>query len=695
MGSEYVDDHYFIDKRGRSPSQRMWDKTSTLGKIIYLIYVIPLFAILISVALLLSPFYLFIRKTRPLLPSTSLPDPSTKYIDKTTGKKRYSKYEWFGEDKEFPLYTLFVPLGKGPGLHRRTWEMFNYFIESYKMVLKQGLQAGGCLTAIIVGYMQVRMMIHDLNDPTVVDYSQEMPLINYDPAERLRTDSECAYGVGTGIANWANGKEPLAWYTLYHIFILILCICLFGDELLNVRFGCFAPQWFRAGNGYTIMFLAAATLSISPNWDYPETVQFRYLILVIIFIFGLYNVLRTLITSIGCSTSGYKHLDYRVGRKPLRFWTDSEWQDEYYRMNFIQPGKHERYFWTEHLQAKIGDWDFPLERRSREDIKAQIAHQKKMDPKYDDGRIQKVWQKSGEDLENQRGRLSRVVIHGGPKKMHDNFKRELEEMKRIHVPPNDPDNPPDEEMEKEIIKALDKDKGYFGIANWKPRTKSFGWWWFDVRRGYYMICAFGLFFLRIGICCFDLAAGTFYQYLEEYNQASNQWKINGGPSNDTCQYYKGSSVPIFILPGGNAYSGVIAMYIWVGVWNTFLLGMCLAIFMVAISNNMWWGMHIGFLPITLIGPRMTSMSLGITLGFVALATLQQGFYFHNDAGIIFTKIVCYASIAGAALSIYPNEPLRPNFTRDPFWPWTSRFAFRRMDRKKWHYENKDMQDMGQ
>nr|XP_019044530.1 hypothetical protein I302_06442 [Kwoniella bestiolae CBS 10118]OCF23460.1 hypothetical protein I302_06442 [Kwoniella bestiolae CBS 10118] len=686
MGSEYVDDHYYIDKNDRTPSQRMWARTSPFHRLIYYLYIIPLFVLLLTLALVLSPFYLFIRATRPLLPSTSLPDPKTKRRDKTTGKRRYSKYEWFGEEKEFPLYTLFVPLGKGPGLHRRTWEMFNYFIEFYKMILKQGLQVGGCTTALVVGYMQVRMMVHDLNDPLVVDYSQTYPLPNYDPAERLRTDPDCAYGVGSGIANWANGKEPLAWYTMYHIFILILCICLFGDELLNVRFGCFAPQWHRAGNGYTIMFLAAATLSTSPNWDYPETVQIRYLVLVVIVIFGLYNVLRTLVASVGCSTSGFKHLDYRVGRKPLRFWTDSEWMDDYYRMNFIQPGRHERYFWTEYLQSKVGDWNFPLERRSREDIKAQVEGLKKRNAKWDDGRLQKVWQPSPEELENRRGRMSRVVIHGGPKKMPGNFKTELDEMKRVHVPPIDPDDPPDEKLEKEMIKALDRDKAYFGIADWKPRTKSFGWWWFDVRRGYYMLCALGLFALRFGLCCFDLSAGSFYQYLEEYKDAADQWKINGGPSNDTCQYYKGSSVPIFILPGGNAYSG--------GVWNTFILGMCAAIFGVAVSNNMWYGMHIGFAPITLIGPRMTSMSLGITTAFVALANLQQGFYFHNDAGIIFTKIICYASIIGAALCVYPNEPLRPNFTRDPFWGWTSRCAFRRMDRKKWHYEDKDMQDMG-
>ena len=33
----------------------------------------------------------------------------------------------------------------------------------------------------------------------------------------------------------------------------ILCLMLILDELVNVRVGLFAPQWNRAGHGYTIM----------------------------------------------------------------------------------------------------------------------------------------------------------------------------------------------------------------------------------------------------------------------------------------------------------------------------------------------------------------------------------------------------------------------------------------------------------
>ncbi|WWC71735.1 uncharacterized protein I206_105693 [Kwoniella pini CBS 10737] len=675
MGSDFVDKHYYInEKTGSTPFQRTWKKTSPIEKLLYIIYLIPLIALLIILGLIMILPFLFIRRTRPLLPKSEEIDPIYK-------KKK-----------------------RGPGLHRRIWEMFEIFLNLYYMTLKQGLQVGGCLSSIILIYMQIRMIIHDLNNPIIIDYSQQAQISNSDPADRLRTDHDCAYGVGTGIANWANGKEPLAWYGMYHAFIIILCICLFGDELLNVRFGCFAPQWNRAGVGYTTMFLAVATLSTSPNWDFPETVQFRYIILILIFLLGLYNVLRTIVSMNGCTKSEIRFEDGRVGRKPLRFWTKGQWKSEWFRLNFLPPPGKGSYFWTENLQNYIGDWNFPLRIRSRKSLEKQIElQQNEIENKFDDGRIQKVYQKSEKELIWQRGRISRVVIHGGPRKMPPNLKAEIDAMKRIHVGqlPDYDGLLSDEEIEKieeKVLAELEKDKGYFGIANWVPSVRVYAWLWFDVRRIFCIICGIGLLSIRAAICSFDLSAGAWYAYLDEYTKAQDNWKINGGPDDNTCQYYKGTSVPIFVLPGGKAVTGVAAMYIWVSLWNMFLVGMCLGVIGVAISNNMWWGMHLGLLgpipvPITLIGPRMTSMSMGLTLGFVAIATLQQGFFFHNDFGIIATKIFCYAGVVGMILSLFPNEPLRPDFTRSPFWPWTSRYAFRRMDRKKWKYgwaNNNDM-----
>lgn len=46
----------------------------------------------------------------------------------------------------------------------------------------------------------------------------------------------------------------------------MLCLMLIGDETFNVRMGLFAPQWSRAGIGYTIMlcvlFFACLILSL-------------------------------------------------------------------------------------------------------------------------------------------------------------------------------------------------------------------------------------------------------------------------------------------------------------------------------------------------------------------------------------------------------------------------------------------------
>lgn len=77
---------------------------------------------------------------------------------------------------------------------------------------------------------------------------------------------------------------------------------------------------------------------------------------------------------------------------------------------------------------------------------------------------------------------------------------DLKQRERCHVGPIDPDDLPTEEEEKEMIRMLDEDKGYFGIANWKPVTKSWGWWWFDARRVACIIVGLALMSVRIGLC---------------------------------------------------------------------------------------------------------------------------------------------------------------------------------------------------
>lgn len=151
-----------------------------------------------------------------------------------------------------------------------------------------------------------------------------------------------------------------------------------------------------------------------------------------------------------------------------------------------------------------------------------------LDPFMMDGRIQKVWQRDPEEIRRMHGKIGRTwviflsvlhypllscdkltlfsflpilsVIHGGPKKMPPHMTNDLKQRERIHIGIIDPRNPPTEEEEEEMIKALNEDKGYFGIANWKPRTKSFGWWWFDMRRVWAVVCGLALMGVRIGLC---------------------------------------------------------------------------------------------------------------------------------------------------------------------------------------------------
>ena len=87
-------------------------------------------------------------------------------------------------------------------------------------------------------------------------------------------DPQCAYLVGTGIANWSENLENLVWFGMYHGFICLLCVMLIIDETLNIRFGLFSPQWTRAGNGWTIMLCVDycatfSVLSLTPAWFAP------------------------------------------------------------------------------------------------------------------------------------------------------------------------------------------------------------------------------------------------------------------------------------------------------------------------------------------------------------------------------------------------------------------------------------------
>ncbi|WVO22876.1 uncharacterized protein IAS62_004219 [Cryptococcus decagattii] len=257
------------------------------------------------------------------------------------------------------------------------------------------------------------------------------------------------------------------------------------------------------GVGSGVVILAAATLSTSPDWGVTSLIQLRYVVITAIFPFGTYNLFRTFTCALGMATFGFRHTDDRVGRKPLRPWTESEWIDPYYRQNFI-PHKYDRYFLTERWQVAVGDWNFPLERRPKEDVERQMDEFDGLDSFMMDGGIQKVWQRSSEEIRRMHGKIGWSVIQGGPKKMPPHMTNDFKQRERIHIGLIDPRNPPTDEEEEEMVKALNVDKGHFGIANWKPRTRSFGWWRFDMRRVWAILYGLALMGMWIRLCVFDL-----------------------------------------------------------------------------------------------------------------------------------------------------------------------------------------------
>lgn len=55
----------------------------------------------------------------------------------------------------------------------------------------------------------------------------------------------------------------------------------------------------------------------------------------------------------------------------------------------------------------------------------------------------------------------------------------------------------------------------------------------------------------------DLDYSNLASYRNQYDQAKIAWEAtnNGGPDASKCQYYQGSSVPIFVITGEGSYSG--------------------------------------------------------------------------------------------------------------------------------------------
>ena len=142
-------------------------------------------------------------------------------------------------------------------------------------------------------------------------------------------------------------------------------------------------------------------------------------------------------------------------------------------------------------------------------------------------------------------------------------------------------------------------------------------------------------------------------YQDKYEQAADAYKEYGGLSDDVCQYYEGTHVPVFTqrgvgpLQGGNvrhwwSLMAVMVKYAGCGTVLGANLQPLLGCFMARVyPGHVPWGVLSGFhqqpvgcadysgdqlihsvygmhlpWPVTLIGPRLSSNGIGWTLGLL-------------------------------------------------------------------------------
>ncbi|EIW67433.1 hypothetical protein TREMEDRAFT_64689 [Tremella mesenterica DSM 1558] len=591
-------------------------------------------------------------------------------------------------DDEKPKYR------RSSGYIERTWDAFEVFSDLWRTLDRQGQQVAGVICGLVLLVMQIEMIGHDLSSDTVVKYYNDLTSGMKKSSDRLDGDDTCAYATGLGVANWGSGLENLA----------ILCLMLVMEEFINVRLGLFAPQWNRIGTGYTIMFLACATLATSSNWGIRVFIRLRYVSLVAIFLVGLYNVVHTMIALNGCFGHEEQDSVQRYGRCPLRTWTAEEWADPTLHHQFAQNQavwdtrdptgglrpSDEYIPWPFRLQSWIGDWATPLKRVQIKALEWAIhVGRRRLHPnqveqfeRYLEDVIhaaehQTVYAKTDLQRQREKGQVDRTLIHGWPIKSVDLTPRQKNDALRRS--------------------KYNYGQNVVGLPDYQPHLKAehyrykYYFLWFDIRRAMAALCAVGLFGIHVAICVSDLGFSSLPAYNDAYAQAVSSWKSNGGPDPSQCQYFADSTVSIWVYPGTSTYRMVTSLLAWQGMWHAFIMGMCVGVFLVAWSNNRTFGMHLPFPPITLIGPRLSSNSMGWTLGFIAWATLQLGFFRNDDDGVLGVRFVCYSSLVCWGTFLFPNEHMRNLYQRNPFWGALSELGAVYMTNMKvaYHYMEED------
>ncbi|ORX38687.1 hypothetical protein BD324DRAFT_621947 [Kockovaella imperatae] len=727
------------EKRGRSTSRSQAEPSpasenpprSTFTRIfrffLYLIWIPVWLFIFVPLAIVMALPYTYIKSCRP---HERDDEGHKKRVTDKFGheKTKHLDFNPFQDHVKHRNLTAFP--GEGPeataqgfwrsvriGVVRRTWDMYQALRGSWRMINRQGLQVGGVVSGLIIIIFQVIIMVSDLTNENVQKAFR-------DPVNYESTDPLCGYFLGSGVPNWTDVSETRVWYGFYHVHLGILAFMLILDELFNVRMGIFAPQWSRMGNGHTIMFLVSSTVTTSPHWGDGKFFRFRYIILVVLFLGGVYNWARAVLAYLCLIPKKDIARTYRYRRFPLRLWTEREWLQDRDTPPFRKHAKDLRKekrrveaaqkagdkqakiqmkkpkYWTERCQLNLGDRSVQLEAKDKN--------------KYDFGTrfdmegeaaVQTVYSKTEEQTQIEKGSVMRNFWLGNPTALPLDMRRDkkwLRDAARYSEYKHGAAfygmhywNPWEQVDEYNRRRKEGKQKQLPKYEHYKLRwhRKRYLTLFFDVRRWHSIFCALSMFAIHIALLIQAYnGGGTRWQdYAAQYDKATASWRSNGGPSIDDCQYYGGSTIPILVMYGVEAYSAIQQTMFWIVMWHIQILGMCIAVFLVALGNDRHWGMHLKW-PVTLVGPRTSSISMGLTNGLIAWSTLQLGFFQDQPEMLrTLTRLACYNCVLSWAAHLFKNEYMKNVVCRRPFFRALTFYSFERMDSDKmfWEYPDYD------
>ncbi|KAK4685924.1 surfeit locus 1 family protein, partial [Tremellales sp. Uapishka_1] len=450
-------------------------------------------------------------------------DPS----DPKDPKHPNSKYKHYDAATAHETRAIFSPAGMGKGWAGRAWDMYGVSREVWTMLRRQQLQLWSVLFAAIIIIMHVEMMVHDFTQ------SQIKALFTNETSD-LTADEYCAYSPGTGVANWWSQSSDLAWYTMYHLEIILLCVMLAIDELANVRCGCFAPQG-----------LGVSTLCSSPNYGIhayvlhmyfkysdveARTIRLRNWFLRLVVAMGAWNILRSFLASLEFISTRDIVETYRNGRFPVRPFRGENYPDgDHKQYNFhahVGAKPNKKQYWSERLQLQIGD-QYPMLNKIG---KGHPAHKHIKDTGV------KAHQPDQDELRNRQGEIPRQFWHG-----------------YIIEPPHWPKLTKDEV--KMMARRPKKGKTYRGLKAWRPKKDGLLLYYFDVRRVVAILGGLAMMAVHVAILLNDMPRGVkaSNDYRAQYDSAFAAWKSNGGPSDTLCQFYRESTIPLVVQAGDSTW----------------------------------------------------------------------------------------------------------------------------------------------